>query len=80
MVRTSEFPTIHTPVGVFRSGGSVFTYRFDAYAPDGRLSFVVDKKVFSIRDTFKIQSNGQLGPFITCLAAVVIDMKFHSDK
>ncbi len=72
--------TIETSIGIFRSGGSVFSKRFDAYAPDGRLTFVVDKKLFSFRDSFKIQSNGQLGPFITCLAAVVIDQKFHQDK
>ncbi len=84
---TIEFPffmfftksfTITTPIGMFRSGGSVFGKRFDAYAPDGRLSFVVDKKLFSIRDSFKVTSNDQLGPFLTCIAAVVIDQKFNT--
>ena len=41
---------------------------------------VVDKKIFSMRDSFKISSNGILGPFITTLAAVVIDMKFHQNN
>ncbi|MCY3413916.1 MAG: zinc-ribbon domain-containing protein [Candidatus Heimdallarchaeota archaeon] len=68
---------VETPIGLFRSGESVFSKRFDCYAPDGRLSFVVDKKLISLRDKFKIQSNDQLGPFVTCLAAVVIDQKFH---
>lgn len=79
MFFTKSF-TITTPIGVFRSGQSVFSKRFDAYAPDGRYAFVVDKKLFALRDSFKIQSNGQLGPFITCLAAVVIDQKFHQNK
>lgn len=86
---TIEFPffmwftksfTISTPIGVFRSGDSVFGKRFDAYAPDGRLAFVVDKKLISLRDSFKVSSNDQLGPFVTCLAAVVIDQKFNTGK
>jgi uncharacterized protein YxjI len=79
MFFTKSF-TITTPIGIFRSGESVFSKRFDAYAPDGRFAFVVDKKLFAFRDSFKIQSNGQLGPFVTCLAAVVIDQKFHQNK
>lgn len=72
--------TVETGLGLFRSGSSVFGKRFDAYDPSGALSFVVDKKLISIRDTFKIQSNGLLSPFITCMAAVCIDRKFHSSK
>ena len=68
---------IHTGIGVFQSGNSVFGKRFDAYDPQGRLSFVVDKKLLSVRDSFKIQSDGLLSPFITCMAAVVIDSKFY---
>ncbi len=69
---------IQTQMGVFRSGRSLFEKKFDAYAPDGRLSFVVDKKIIAIRDKFKIISDGLLSPFVTCLAAVTIDQKFHS--
>ncbi len=69
---------IETNVGMFRSQDSVFGKKFDAYDPNGRLAFTVDKKILSVRDSFKIISNGQLGPFITCLAAVVIDMKFYT--
>ena len=67
---------IETKIGVFTSGRSLFEKKFDAYAPDGRLSFVVDKKMIAIRDKFKIISDGLLSPFITCLAAVCIDQKF----
>ncbi|MHA2250487.1 MAG: hypothetical protein ACXAD7_08995 [Candidatus Kariarchaeaceae archaeon] len=69
---------IETPMGWYRSGESIFAYKFDAYAPDGNISFMVDKKIFSIRDSFKIQSFGNLSPFITCLSAVCIDQKFHT--
>jgi uncharacterized protein YxjI len=69
--------TIETEIGTFTSGRSVFEKKFDAYAPDGRLSFVVDKKLIAIRDKFKIMSDGLLSPFVTCLAAVCIDQKFH---
>jgi len=69
---------INTANGIYRSGGSVFTYKFDAYSPSGQFAFVVDKKVLSIRDSFKVKSSGELSPFITCLAAVCIDQKFHS--
>ncbi len=69
---------IETPHGLYRSGESFFAYKFETYAPDGQISFLVDKKILSIRDNFKIQSFGGLSPFITCLAAVCIDRKFHT--
>jgi uncharacterized protein YxjI len=69
---------IWTEMGLFRSGRSIFEKKFEAFAPDGRLSFVVDKKILAIRDKFKIRSDGLLSPFVTCLAAVCIDQKFHS--
>jgi uncharacterized protein YxjI len=76
MFITKSF-TLETPIGVFRSGNSVFAKRFDAYDPNGNLSFTVDKKIMSIRDTFLIQSNGLLNPLLTCLAAICIDQRFH---
>lgn len=69
---------IETANGIYPSGSSIFAYKFDAYSPSGQFAFVVDKKIFSIRDSFKIKSSGELSPFITCLAAVCIDQKFHS--
>lgn len=68
---------IETAEGIYRSGDSVFGYKFDAYDQNGGISFLVDKKILSIRDEFKIQSFGKLSPFITCLAAICIDQKFH---
>lgn len=68
---------IHTANGIYNSGDSYFSYRFDAYAPSGQLAFTVNKKIFSIRDSFQIESFGGLSPFLTCLAAVCIDQKFH---
>lgn len=69
---------IETANGIYSSGQSIFAYKFDAYSPSGQFAFVVDKKIISIRDSFTIKSSGELSPFITCLAAVCIDQKFHS--
>lgn len=69
---------IETANGIYPSGQSIFAYKFDAYSPSGQFAFVVDKKIISIRDSFKIKSSGELSPFITCLSAVCIDQKFHS--
>ncbi len=72
--------TIDTAYGQFRSGDSIFAYKFDCYDSQGNISFLVDKKILSIRDQFKIKSFGILSPFITTLAAVCIDQRFHQAK
>lgn len=71
---------IHTANGIYNSGDSWFSYKFEAFSPSGHSAFLVDKKIFSLRDSFSIQSTGELSPFITCLAAVCIDQKFHQDS
>jgi len=70
--------SIETADGIFQSGNSIFAYKFDAYDSKGQISFLVDKKIFSIRDSFQIKNFGQLSPFIVCLVAVTIDQRFHS--
>ncbi|MDH5404543.1 MAG: hypothetical protein OEY49_18730, partial [Candidatus Heimdallarchaeota archaeon] len=73
--------TLYTNFGVFHSGQSIFAKRFDCFDPNGQLTFVVDKQIFTIRDQFKIITNGILSPFITTMAAVCIDMKlFQGNK
>ncbi|MHA2031194.1 MAG: zinc-ribbon domain-containing protein [Candidatus Kariarchaeaceae archaeon] len=71
---------IHSANGVYNSGDSYFSYKFEAFSPSGHSAFLVDKKIISIRDSFSIQSSGELSPFITCLAAVCIDQRFHQDS
>ncbi|MHA2168929.1 MAG: zinc-ribbon domain-containing protein [Candidatus Kariarchaeaceae archaeon] len=70
--------SIETADGIYNSGTSLFAYKFDAYAPDGQISFLVDKKIFTIRDQFQIKSFGNLNPYLCCLAAVTVDQRFHS--
>lgn len=70
--------TIETADGIYQSGNSIFAYKFDAYAPNGQIALLVDKKILSIRDSFQIKTFGSLNPYVSCLAAVIIDQKFHS--
>jgi uncharacterized protein YxjI len=72
--------TVDTAYGQFRSGDSIFAYKFDCYDSQGRISFLVDKKILTIRDSFKIKSFGILSPFITTMAAVCIDQRLHGNK
>ena len=72
--------TIDTYYGQFKSGDSIFAYKFDCYDSQGRITFLVDKKILSIRDSFKIKSFGILSPFITTMAAVCIDQRFHQRR
>ncbi len=69
-----------TPTGTYESGKSFFNYKFEVYDAKGQICFEVNKKVISIRDSFKIISNGLLSPFVTCMAAVIIDQKYHQQK
>ena len=71
---------IETPYGWYNSGNTFWAYKFECYDPQGQISYLVDKKILSIRDSFKIQSFGTLSPFITALSAVCIDMKFFPNK
>ena len=67
---------IETPNGLFKSGQSIMAYKFECYDSQGQISFLVDKKILSIRDNFKIISYGILSPFVTTLCAVCIDQRF----
>lgn len=71
---------LETPHGWYNSGNTFWAYKFECYDPNGQISFLVDKKILSIRDSFKIQSFGTLSPFITALSAICIDMRFFPDK
>jgi len=72
--------SIVTAQGEYRSGDSLFAYKWDCYDPQGRICFLVDKKILAIRDSFKIKSFGNLSPFITTLSAICIDQRFFSGK
>jgi uncharacterized protein YxjI len=63
---------IETPIGIFKSEKSQFTSKRDVYSPSGEISFTMKSKVHTVRTSFEIQSFGQLSPFITCLAAVLV--------
>ena len=67
---------MQTPTGNFKSGNSFFGLKFDCYDSQGKVAWVVDKKVFSIRDTFQIKSFGMLSPFVTTMSAICIDQRF----
>lgn len=69
--------TIDTPNGTFQSGDSWFGYKFECFDSAGNMSFVVDKKVLSLHDTYKLQSSGELSPFVTTLSAIAIDERYH---
>lgn len=69
--------TIDTPNGQFKSGDSWLGWKFECFDSAGNSSFVVDKKVLSLHDTFKIQSSGELSPFITTMSAIAIDERYH---
>ena len=69
--------SIDTPNGRFKSGNSWFGYKFQCFDSQGKMSFEVDKKVLSLRETFKIQSFGTLSPFITTMSAICIDQRFY---
>lgn len=71
---------IETAQGLYKSGDSIFAYKFDCYDQQGNISFLVDKKILSIRDQFKIKSFGILSPFVTTMAAVCIDQRFHQKR
>lgn len=71
---------IETPAGLFNSGDSYFAYKFECFDQQGQVAFLVDKKILSLRDNFKIVSYGMLSPFVTTMCAICIDQRFFRGR
>ncbi len=59
---------------------NIFGYSFTAVDDMGRIGFVVDKKFFSFRDSYKVEVHPPLEPLFGLAAAIAIDSKYHEGK
>lgn len=61
------------------TASNVFGHSFTARDPSGNIGFIVDKKVFSFRDTYKVEVYPGLEPLFAIAASIAIDSKYHED-
>ena len=59
------------------TASDVLGYSFNALNAQGQIGFGIDKKVFSIKDTYKVVVYPPLEPLFGLAAALTIDAKFY---
>ncbi len=65
---------------VVKAQGGILPWGFEAATPAGRFAFRLDKKIFSIRDTYKISVGEFMDPLHAITSALVIDRVFFKGK
>ena len=65
---------------VVKAQGGILPWGFEAATPTGRFAFRLDKKIFSIRDTYKITVGEFMDPLHAITSALVIDRVFFKGK
>lgn len=58
----------------------IIGWNFTAKDINGNIGFMIDRKVFSIRDTYKVIVYPPLEPIFALAAALTIDMKYYEGK
>ncbi|MHA1304522.1 MAG: LURP-one-related family protein [Candidatus Heimdallarchaeaceae archaeon] len=58
------------------TASDVLGYSFSAVDLSGNIGFKLDRKVFSIRDTYKVETYPPLDPLFALAAALAIDSKY----
>ncbi|MHA1205218.1 MAG: hypothetical protein K9W45_01400 [Candidatus Heimdallarchaeum aukensis] len=62
------------------TASDIFGYSFSAVDVNGNLGFKLDRKVFAIRDTYKVETYPPLEPVFALAAALAIDSKYFQGK
>ena len=61
------------------TASDILGWSFNAIEPNGNIGFTLDKKVFSIKDTYKVTVYPPLEPLFGLAAALTIDSKFYQN-
>jgi uncharacterized protein YxjI len=59
------------------TASDILGWSFTARGRDGQIGFILDKKVFRIKDTYKVEVYPPLEPIFGLAAALAIDAKFY---
>ena len=59
------------------TASDILGWSFTARSRDGQIGFILDKKVFRIKDTYKVVVYPPLEPIFGLAAALAIDAKFY---
>ncbi len=85
LVGEVEFPLIRfcgikfdvTLAGNHYTASDILGWSFNAVGRDGSIGFTLDKKVFRIKDTYRVDVYPPLEPLFGLAAALAIDSKFY---